>query len=202
MSFRPRRALIAATAFALLPMPAIAQQFSDSYQFLEAIRKADGDKVTNFLNKPGTLIINTKDRETGDTALHIVARRGDITYLRFLLSKGANANATNRAGETPMLVATNQGFNEGVAVLLQVKANPNLGNTSGETPLIRAVQLRNIDLVRTLLAEGADPDKPDLLAGMSARDYARTDGRVPPAITKMLAEAPKRERKAVAGPGL
>src|SRR3546814_10574293 len=59
------------------------------------------------------------------------------------------------------------------------RADVNLANGSGETPLIRAVQLRNLDLVRTLLKAGADPDQADPLAGLSARDYARNDSRSP-----------------------
>jgi len=199
MPHRHRSALFAAAALALLPLPAVAQNFSDSYQFLEAVRKADGAKVNEFLNKPGTRIIDTRSPDTGETALHIVARRGDSTYLRFLLAKGADPNARDRAGNTPMLIAVTQGFNEGVDILIKAKANVDLANSSGETPLIRAVQLRNVDAVRILLDGGADPDKADLMAGQSARAYAASDSRSP-AIAKMLANAPRKERKAVAGP--
>lgn len=181
--------------------PAFAQQFSESYQFLDAIRKSEGSKVMEYLNEPGTRIVDTKDRNTGDAALHIVARRGDPTYLRFLLQRDANPNIQDGRGNTAMMLAANISFVEGVQILLTYKADPNLGNSSGETPLIRAVQNRNIELVRLLLDSGADPDQADVLAGMSARDYARQDTRST-TISKLLADAPKLERKAVAGPRL
>ncbi|HEX8388596.1 MAG TPA: ankyrin repeat domain-containing protein, partial [Sphingomonas sp.] len=77
----------------------------------------------------------------------------------------------------------------------------NLANGSGETPLILAVQRRDLAAARTLLGLGADPDQTDNVAGMSARDYARRDARNP-ALLKLLEEAPKRGRKAAAGPKL
>ncbi|MES2302893.1 MAG: hypothetical protein V4521_12625 [Pseudomonadota bacterium] len=68
---RPLAALAILLA-AAVAMPAQAQ-FSDSYKFLEAVRKKEGEKVTEALNEPGTQIINTKDFTTGQTALHIVS---------------------------------------------------------------------------------------------------------------------------------
>ena len=43
--------------------------------------------------------------------------------------------------------------------------------------LIRAVQLRNADMVRILMRAGANPDRRDAVAGLSAREYAAQDGR-------------------------
>ena len=200
MSFRVSR-IAAALTLALAATPAAAQQFSESYQFLEAVRSGDGGKVTEILRESNNLIINTKDRSTGEAALHIVARQNNATYLRFLLQKKANPNIQDARGNTPLMIAATSGFFEGVGILVTYKANVNLANASGETPLIRAVQLRNADMVRTLLEAGADPDRADLLAGMSARDYAASDTRSP-VIAKLLAEAPKIDRSAVAGPRL
>ena len=191
-----------ALAAALLGIaaPASAQiGGSDSYKFLQAIRDAKGDDVMTFLNKPGTTIINTRDYKTGETALHIVVRRGDLTYLRFLLAKGADPNLKDDKGTTPLLLAATTGESEMISVLIQQGANVNLGNSSGETPLIRAVQSRDLTMVRTLLAAGADADQPDLLAGKSARDYATDDARSP-AMAKLFADTPKKARRAVSGP--
>lgn len=179
-----------------------AQRLSDGYNFLKAVRDSDGTKVTQFLNEPGQTIVNTRDSDTGETALHIVARRGDTTYLRFLMARGANVNQQDRRGNSPLMIAVTSNFAEGVEVLTRYRANPNLANSSGETPLIRAVQLRNFEIARALLAAGADPDQVDSLAGQSARDYARIDGRSP-ALARLLADAPRVEaRRAVAGPTL
>ncbi len=200
MSFRVFPA-IAAVAL-LVPVAAVAQNFSEGYQFLDAIKKGDGAKVDEILSKPGSTIINTKDRDTGQGALHIVADRGDRTYLLFLLQHGANPNITDRQGNTPLIIAVSKGFTDGVTILLSHGASINQANDSGETPLNRAVQLRDVDMIRTLLDKGADPDKADVIAGMSARDYARADARTP-GLAKLLADAPKlRKDGAVAGPRL
>ena len=194
--------LAAAAALAVVMAPgAQAQRFSDGYRFLEAVKKADSAEVTKMLNDPGSRIVDTRN-DAGDGALHIVARRSDAVYLRFLLGKGANPNLRDGNGDTPMMTALLANFVEGVDTLLKSKANVNLANNKGETPLIRAVQLRNLDAVRLLLAAGADPDQTDNIVGMSARDYARADTRSP-VIAKTLAEAPKvQARRAAAGPKL
>jgi ankyrin repeat protein len=202
MSFRALGAPIAAALLACAATPACAQQFSDGYNFLEAVRKGDNNKVVNTLNEPGNRIVDTKDRNTGEAALHIVVKRGDAVYLRFLLQREANPNILDGQGNSPMMLAVNTGFVEGVQILLTYKANVNQRNAQGETPLIRAVQRRDAEMVRVLLDAGADPDQSDTIAGMSARDYARTDARIPSAIAKALADAPKAQRKNVAGPKL
>ncbi len=193
-----RFALVAAL---LLPTAAAAQQMSPGYVFLKAIREEDGTKVNDILGQPGQTIINTKDRSTGESALHIVARNGNLTYLRFLLAKGANPNIQDNRGNTPALLAVEAGSSEAIDALAARKANLNLGNASGETPLIRAVQLRNVDMVRTLIADGANPDQADVIAGLSARDYAKRDTRTP-VLLKLLDEAPAKPKAAVAGPKL
>jgi ankyrin repeat protein len=190
-----------ATALMASSTIAVAQQRTQSYEFLEAVRKGDGDKVTDFLNQPGQLLINSKDRSSGDGALHIVTSRNDGVYLRFLLSKGADANIQDADGNTPAMLAVEKGFTDGLDSLIRYKANLNLANSRGETPLIRAVQLRRVDLVRTLLAGGANPDQADIIAGMSARDYARRDTRTP-ALLKLMDEAPKTKKPVAAGPRL
>ena len=192
---------LAFAALVLAAAPAAAQQQSQSYKFLEAVRKADGNTVTSMLDQPGQTIINTRDVSSGDGALHIVARRGDATYLRFLLARGADVNMRDRQGNTPMMIAVETGNPELVDILAKARANANLGNGGGETPLIRAVQRRDLALVRAVLAAGGNPDQTDNVAGLSARDYATTDARAG-AIAKLIDETPKKTTRAVAGPRL
>lgn len=188
-------ALLGSMALALLvPGPAQAQ-FSDSYNFLKAVKDKDGEKVTDLIQKPGSTVINSRDVSTGENALHIIVARRDATWLTFLLAKGANPNLTDNDGNTPLMDAVQGRFEEGARTLLAYKAQVDKGNDSGETPLIRAVQLRDVGLVRLLVAQGANPEKRDTLAGMSARDYAKRDGRTP-GLTEALdaakpAAAPK-----------
>ncbi len=154
-----------------------AAQFSESYNFLKAVKERDGAEATKFLNRPGSVIVNTRDVSTGETALHIVVARRDATWLGFLLQKGANPNLRDKKGITPLMLATQLRFVDGVKTLLAKKAKIDETNNQGETALIRAVQLRDTELTRILLSEGANPDLTDTLAGLSARDYAARDRR-------------------------
>lgn len=170
-----RLALLAVAALSI-SAPAAAQ-FSESYNFLKAIKDRDGEEATKFLSRPGSVIVNTRDRATGETGLHIVVARRDNIWLGFLLQKGANPNIADKEGVTPLMLATQLRFIDGVRALLAKKAKVDDTNRQGETALIRAVQLRDTELVRLLLANGADPDRTDSLAGKSARDYATQDRR-------------------------
>ena len=188
----------AAITLALMAPAAAQAQFSNNYNFLKAVKDADGDKATELLQKPGSTVINSRDVTTGETALHIVINRRDSTWLNFMLSKGANPNLADNNGTTPLLLAVQNRFEEGVRTLLTHKAQVDKTNGSGETPLIRAVQLRDIGLVRLLVAQGANPDKRDTIAGMSARDYAERDSRTP-ALVEALDSA-KASNAAPKGP--
>lgn len=186
-----------------VPSPAIAQAaFSESYTFLKAVREADATAVTEMLNRPGQTFINIRDRTTGQAALHIVTERSDATYLRFLLQKGANPNIQDERGTTAALIAVEKRFTAGISMLRQYRADFNVANASGETPLIRAVQLRDANMVRALLEAGANPDQADVIAGMSARDYARRDSRSPQLLA-IIETADKTPRApAASGPRL
>jgi ankyrin repeat protein len=185
----------------VLAAPAAAQFQSEGYKFLQAVRDAKTNEVVTTLNKPGTTVVNTRDVTSGEAALHITARRGDVAYTTFLLQKGADPNIRDGKGSTPMLTAIDSGHGDMASLLILGRANVNLANSSGETPLIRAVQRRDLALVRVLLAANADPDQRDVIAGLSARDYAARDTRSP-AISKVLADAPKATKRAVSGPKL
>ena len=189
-----RRPLLAA-ALMLVAAPAFAQlSGSPGYTFLQAVREAKGDDVIATLSKPGATIINTRDPSTGEGALHIVVKRGDATYLRYLLQMGADPNLRDDKGTTPLLLAVTEGETDLIPILVAGRASPNIGNNAGETPLIRAVPM-----VRELLAAGADPDQTDVIAGQSARDYATRDPRNT-AVAHLLADVPKKAKSNVAGP--
>jgi uncharacterized protein len=169
-----RAALLLLSGAVIAGGPAQAQ-FSDSWKFLDAVRKKQGQKVEDTLAEPGSYAINSRDVVSGETALHIVTARRDSVWLRYLIGKGANVNARDRKGVTPLQLASNLGWVEGVEILVSRKADLDQGNDAGETPLITAVHQRNTTLMRILLQGGADPDRADN-SGRSARDYARLDG--------------------------
>ena len=194
-------ALIAAFSGTITAGPAAAQAYSDSYSFLKAVRERDGNKVTSLVSEPGTVVANSKDRSTGEGALHIVTRDRDYQWLSFLMSKGVRLDLQDRKGATALSLAAQLGWLEGADLMLKYGASPDLPNSRGETPLILAVQQRNLPMARMLLAKGANPKRPDSAAGLSAIDYATRDGARSAAILKLL-QAPPVPAKKAAGPKL
>ncbi|WP_336962026.1 ankyrin repeat domain-containing protein [Sphingobium aquiterrae] len=186
---------------AMAPQAAHAQ-FSDGYNFLKAVRDADGTKAMELIQKPGgATLINARDIKTGETALHVVVARRDITWLSFMLGKGAKPDIANDAGDTPLMSAVQLRFEEGARLLMASGATVDKPNDNGETPLIRAVQLRDIAMVRLLVAQGANADKRDSIAGMSARDYAQRDARTPGLVEALsTAKAATATKAPVQGP--
>lgn len=192
--------LVAALALAA---PANAQNFSEGHEFLKAVKERDGTKATDALDKPGSTVVNARDLSSGESALHIVTQRRDATWLRFLLTKGANANSADRRGVTPLQLATNLGWAEGVEILVGRGASVDLTNDAGETPLISAVHRRDAALVRALLKAGANPERTDN-SGRNARDYAELLGPQSAILVELdRAREEGKERSArTYGPGL
>lgn len=196
-----RAGLIAGMVAALAAVPAAAQ-FSDSYNFLKAVRDRDGAKVQAAVDQPGSTVVNTRDFSTGEGGLHIVVKRRDAAWLNFLLAKGAKPDMRDNDGNTPLALASQLGFADGAAILIEQRASVNLPNSRGETPLILAVHNRDLAMVRVLVGAGANPALADRIAGKSARDYAAEDGRSV-AILKLLDEAKaKKPAGNIAGPTL
>jgi len=203
-AIRPLAPLALAMSFVLGTLAAqpAAAQFSDSYRFLEAVRKSDNSKIVEVLETPGVTPINTRDRTNGETALLIVVGRRDQTMTNYLLSRGARPDISDNNGRSPLMLAVERRFVEGAQLLLANKADVDQTNSSGETPLIRAVQMRDIEMVRLLITNGADPGRRDTLAGMSALDYAKA-GAPMSGMMDLLASGKKKERsKAMQGPVL
>lgn len=174
------RALLAAL-FVVVSGPLLAQSsgigFSPAFRFLKAVRDRDGNVATEMTATPGATVINTRDQQTGDGALHILVRGRDLSWLGFMLNRGARPDLQNNDGATALLLAAQIGWREGAERLLAGRANPNVQNNQGETPLIYAVRRFDSPMVRLLMANGADPNQTDSLSGSSALDYARQDRR-------------------------
>ena len=187
-------------AAAVAAMPVAAQMMSEGYEFLEAVRDRDGEKVTAALSQPGSVLVNARDIATGQTALHIVAERRDAVWIRFLTGKGANPNIRDKKGDTPLAIAARLGFVEGVEALIDAGAHLDVTSATGETPLIAAIHRRDVAMVNLLLEHGANPGRTDN-SGRSARDYAELQGagsRIAEAIAQ--ADAKKSEAGPSYGP--
>jgi ankyrin repeat protein len=183
-----RLAFALLTGFALMAVPAAAQNLTTpSHDFIEAVKKADGDKAISALSSHPEGLVNTRD-DDGDTGLIISIKRSDETWTGFLLNKGADPNLAGQNGDTPLIAAARVGFEQAMEWLVTLGARVDEANRMGETPLIIAVQQREPQVVKFLLQHGADPDKTDHAAGYSARDYATRDTRARE-ILKMIDDA-------------
>jgi len=191
------RHLLAAAAAVTLASPAAAQ-FSDSYNFLKAVRDRDVNAAIEMADKPGTTVVNTRDNDTGESAVHIVTRRADLGWLGLLYQKGANLNAKDRDGNTPLILAAIGRWNEGTATLIRLKAQVNAQNRLGETALLKAVQARDLGLTKALVDAGANPDIADN-SGTSPRIAAANDTRAA-AIAKLFQDMPAKPSGRVQGP--
>lgn len=169
--------LLAAAAMALVAVPVAAQNFSEGYTFLKGVRARDAADVMAIVNNPSSTAINARDPTTGEGALHILVRGRDLSWLNFLLGRGARPDLQSNDGTTALILAAQLGWRDGAEALLARGANVNLSNSRGETPLIFAVQRRNLPMVRLLLSQGADANQTDSVSGYSALDYARQDRR-------------------------
>ncbi len=197
------RRLVAAVmmlgAVALGAGPAAAQ-FSDSYNFIKAVRDRDVNTAIELADKPGTTVVNVRDNDTGEAAVHIVTRRTDLGWLGLLYQKGANLNAKDRDGNTPLILAAISRWTEGAATLIRLKAQVNAQNRLGETALLKAVQARDLQLAKALIDAGANADIADN-SGISPRLAAQNDPRAA-SIAKLLKDVPVKPTGRVQGPSL
>lgn len=192
------RALLAALIVVVAAPLAAQVGFSPAFAFLKAVRERDGAAAT-AATQPGSTVINSRDPSSGDGALHILTRGRDLTWLGFMLQRGARPDLQNNQGATALLLAAQIGWREGAERLLAARANPNVPNNQGETPLIYAVRRFDAPMVRLLVNGGADPNQTDSLSGSSALDYARQDRRGQ-SLIPILEARPQRPASQVQGP--
>jgi len=110
----------------------------------------------------------------GFTPLLFAARSGNIESARLLIAAGANINDAAPDGSTPLLVASasevaiaskdyklnvRPSDHEKLAIfLLENGADPSKTDELGRTPLHVAVETGRVELVKALLAHGANPN--------------------------------------------
>lgn len=198
------RVAVAALLLGAFAAPVMAQSAgkgfgSDSFRFFKAVREKDGAAATTLMSQPGSTLINQRDYDSGDYALHVVTRRRDTPWMSLLLGRGANVDARDKVGNTALILAAELGFADGVQLLLARKANANAINNQGETPLIKAVQARDTNSARLLLAAGANPDQSDNITGRSAREYAERDRRAG-TIVRLFKDADEKKKAPAAPP--
>ena len=97
--------------------------------------------------------------EGGYTPLLFASRVGDVVSARLLLAAGADVNDTTPDGASALVVSAHSGHRRSPHFCLENGANPNAAG-AGYTALHAAVLRSDPDLVKTLLAHGANPNMP------------------------------------------
>ncbi len=102
-----------------------------------------------------------------------LARAGDEERLAAYVDAGVPANLTDAQGNTLLMLAAYHGHATTVTRLAGLGADVDRVNDRGQSPLAGAVFKDEQDVVRALLAAGADPDT----GSPTARDTAAMFGR-------------------------
>ncbi|MDZ4021325.1 ankyrin repeat domain-containing protein [Pseudomonas sichuanensis] len=123
--------------------------------------------------------VNAKDNIHDSPYLYAGARGLD-EILRLTLAHGADLSSTNRYGGTALIPAAERGHVQTVQLLIDAGVDVNHLNRLHWTALLEAVILgdggpRHVEIVRRLLAAGADPSIADK-DGVTALEHARQRG--------------------------
>ena len=95
--------------------------------------------------------------DLGATPLWTASQNGSAAMVKRLLEAGANPNLALLAGETPLMVAARSAdIPKSSKQLLAKGGNPNAHGTRGQTALMWAVSQQHPDVVKVLIAHGAD----------------------------------------------
>jgi uncharacterized protein len=105
----------------------------------------------------------------GSTPLLFAARVGDVESARLLIAAGADVNEALPDGASALVVAAHSGNGALGAFLLDKGADPNAAQ-AGYTALHAAIDRSDLDLVKALLAHGANPDLRITTATPARRD--------------------------------
>jgi|GEM_PF-1723563 len=163
-----KSAVIIAT-FAFAASTAHAQQYSERYEFIKAIKEQDAfvvrEKLTNGQYP------NVRDGD-GVPAIYIAAQEGGLGWVALLLKHDADINISTREDrKTVLMYFAERGETDAVKFLLGQSADPNLSDGFGETALMKAVRGRQFRTVKALLNGGADLGIADS-SGRTALDHA------------------------------
>jgi ankyrin repeat protein len=134
------------------------------------------------------------------------ARHGARGAVGALTESNADLDATDPDGSTALALAAINGHADVVALLLEKGANPNIADRTGMTPLYAAVDLHtmqlgfgrpdprpsvvagSVDMVKALLAHGADPNA-RLTSRILKRIYTAGDGKLAKGATAYMRAA-------------
>ncbi|GEM_PF-6040034 len=125
------------------------------FSALHAAAAGNRLEVAKFLLEKGAQV-DVQD-ELGQTPLYFAAERGHLDLVRLLVEKGADVNKPAKKGWPPLYAAAAGNFLDVAKFLLEHGAtvNTKTGATT-HSPLLIAAHNKNVEMVRLLLAAGAD----------------------------------------------
>ena len=167
----------AATPAATRPALSAEAQAELDQRLIRAAKANDAAMVAELIRAGGN--VNARDA-IQDSAFLYAGAEGFNDVLQLTLAAGADVRSTNRFGGTALIPASEHGHVETVSILLAAGVPVNHVNNLGWTAMQEAILLNNggprqQEVVRLLLAAGADPGIRDL-QGRSALDNAERLG--------------------------
>jgi ankyrin repeat protein len=128
-------------------------------QLLQACAVGDVRAVRGIVESSDRSILNLQTPVNGDTALQRATDFGHTHVVEYLLFKGASPNLAGKEGNTPLIQAAYKGDEKTVHVLLANGADPNAIEVRfSDSPLTLAARIGHAQIVKQLLAAGADAD--------------------------------------------
>ena len=126
-------------------------------ELFQAITENQTDKALALIASCADVNELNNDKQT---ALMLAAKNGNWNVIAALLEHNADIHAVDTKGNTALFYAVGSGDIYSVLALLDAQ-EINKPNTAGITPLIHAITSNNPEIVDTLLAYGADPNRID-----------------------------------------
>jgi len=158
-----------------------------------AAKNSHTDIAEYLINKGFDINAEKNDKST---PLYFAILKGNLNMVKFLVGHGADINHSTKERITPLLLSVMERYLPITEYLLEHGANPNTtitrGTTDGWTPLIFATTNGDSEMVKILIAYGADVNAK---AGeFSVMDTAQIRGDT--IIIKLLENHIKKERHA------
>jgi uncharacterized protein len=155
----------------------------DSLEYIKLLLDKGADPNARMIESSETRTVFTNQwlDEEGATAFLRASQSGDIALMKLLLEHGADPHLNTALGVTPLAAAAGIGWVEGVTqewsteqtieavkLLVELGINPNFQADTGRTALHGAAHKGATEVVKILVAAGAD---------MDVRDFGNTDNR-------------------------
>lgn len=142
------------------PALSLEAQAALDRRLIRAAKANDAGQVSELIRAGGN--VNAKD-DIEDSAFLYAGAEGFVDVLLLTLANGADVASTNRYGGTALIPASEHGHTETVRILIAAGVPVNHVNNLGWTAMQEAILLNNggprqQDVVRQLLAAGADPN--------------------------------------------